>query len=172
MCKNRINILLRLLLPVGLLNIILPYLYPQNLIHYIWFPIMYFIGSFIIFLNFPICVEYTNVKPLYLEDLIIKKTEINDSIDSLNKFKKIYIITMTIFLSILISGISEYVIINDIIKNKPVMEILGIIGGNITLYLKIQHIFAKILLKFFHVLKQKEVKKRSLSDLSDVDEIV
>ena len=150
----------RFLLPFGLTSIIIPFFFQDYLIHYLWFPLLYLFGSFIIFFNFPVLVEYTHNKPLYLEDLTIQETDNN-------KFRKIYIITMTFLLSILVSGISEYIIINGI-RNKPIIELLGIIGGNISIYLNVQNVTGKILLKFFYFLKQREIERRKRSSSDDI----
>lgn len=157
---------IRLLLPVGLASFCIPFLFPDELINYIWFPIFYLVGSYTFFINFPSLVENIHAEPLYLKDLIIEAENRNNDII---KFKKVYVIVMTFILSVLVSGFSEYIISKGI-TGKPVFELLGIIGGNIGIYFKAQNIVGKVLLKFFYFLKQKEVRKRSLSDTDTLED--
>jgi len=156
-CKIRFNQLMYYTqVPFTLGLVIVPIINNEYTLNYLLVPICYFLASLIVFLNFPIIVEVLHSKPLYLENL-------TDNTPQLNRFKNSYKFVMNICLAIVVGGISEYVIIQGI-SSKPIVELFAIIGGNMALFMKIQHIVGKTLLYVCHCFKTREIRR--LSDAS------
>lgn len=149
----------RALLPVSAVFLALPWIFTDDLMNYYTFPIFYFFGSYFIFLNFPSIGENLHAKPIYVQDLIMVEDIENNEV-----FKKTYSIIMNVILAILFAFFSEYVIIKGI-DDRPVVEICGIIGGNISIYMKAQNMVGKILLNFCYTMKER--KRRMSEDLRD-----
>jgi hypothetical protein len=154
----------RALLPFAIGLLTLPFIFPVLLTYYA-IPFIYFTSSYIFFLNFPSLVASLQKRPLYLDDLILD-SEDGDLRD--NRFRKAHSLVMNFILAGLFAAFSEYVIIQGI-RKKPIMEILGLVGGNLSLYFKIQHMAGKMLLRLCHCLKEQEVTKRKLSDSPRLD---
>jgi hypothetical protein len=121
-------------------------------------PACYFFGAYFFFLNFPRIAEVLHQKPIYLEDLTIAQGGILD-----RKFQGMYSIAMNFILAVLFSSFAEYVIIQGV-REKPIVEIMAIVGGNLSLYMKTQNMVGKFLITICHCMKEKEVIKRKLSD--------
>lgn len=156
-CKNRMGqFLYYTQLPITVGLIVVPIINNEYTLNYLLVPICYFFASLIVFLNFPIIVELLHSKPLYLENLA-------DNTPQLNRFKISYKYIMNICLAIVIGGISEYVIIQGV-NSKPIVELFAILGGNMALFMKIQHIIGKSLLYLCHCFKTREIRR--LSDAS------
>lgn len=154
---------IRLLLPFALALLVLPGIFRDELMNYIAIPIFYFFGTYFIFLNFPGIAELLHSRPLYLEDLIIANHQNHPVSDQ--TFKHIYSVIMNFILAMLFAIFAEYVIIKGV-KHKPVVELMAIIGGNMTLYIKAERIAGKIILSFCHFIKEKEVRKMSFSEFT------
>jgi len=144
---------IRILLPISGVLMTLPFVLSPKLINYVTIPIFYFFGTYFVFLNFPSISENFQQKPIYLEDLADKSGLVND------KFKNIYGCLMNFVLAVLFASFAEYVIIKGI-RDKPIVEIMAIIGGNLALYVKTQQTVGKGLLKLCHFLKEKEVQRK------------
>ena len=142
-------------IPVALSLIAFPFVY-QNDLNFIIVPVCFFISCLIIITNFPYIIELLYAKPLYIEDLNPDSIHTEHTI----KFRKTYYIAMNLCLSALFASISEYIIIQGI-NNKPVVEILAIVGGNIALFMKIQNFVGKFLLYICHCMKTREVRRLS-----------
>ncbi len=149
---------IRILLPFAFVFFMLPLILKNALMNYIAFPIFYFFGSYFVFLNFPSIGESLHGKPIYIEDLVIKTNQIKDE-----TFKKIYEIILNFILAILFAFFAEYIIIQGV-KNKPIVEILAIIGGNLSLYMKSQDIIGNIILGICYCVKEKKEAIRKLSE--------
>ena len=149
---------IRLLLPVSGLFLALPCIFRDELMNFYSIPVFYFFGSYFFFLNFPSIGEILHGKPIYVQDLIVNND--NSSVID-HSFKKTYTVLMNFILAVLFSLFSEYILIKGI-EEKPVVEILGIVGGNISLYLKAQNTIGKILLKLCYSMK--EDRKRQMSE--------
>jgi DNA-directed RNA polymerase beta' subunit len=148
-----------LLFAVGFFT--LPMVFREELMNYLAFPIFYFFGSYMVFINFPSIGKILHTKPIYINDLtIIYNNKHRD-----NTLKKIYMVIMNLILAILFAMFSEYIIIKGI-KEKPIIEIFAIIGGNLSLYVKIQSIVGDILLKFCYKIKDTEIYRRKFSSQS------
>lgn len=148
---------IRLLLPVSGLFLALPCIFRDELMNFYSIPVFYFFGSYFFFLNFPYIGEILHGKPIYIEDLIVVDT--NSEID--HSFKKIYTVIMNFILAVLFSLFSEYILIKGI-EEKPIVEILGIIGGNINLYMKAQNTVGKILLQLCYNMKEERKRANSI----------
>ena len=151
---------IRLLLPISAIFMTLPCVFREELMNYYTFPIFYFFGSYFFFLNFPIIGEILHGKPVYIEDLILSTEEKVDD----DSFKKSYAVIMNFILAVLFAIFSEYIIIQGV-RDKPVIEIFAIIGGNWSLYMKAQNTIGKILLDFCYCMKSKEHQRRLSEDI-------
>lgn len=152
----------RLLLLPGLTCIILP-LCLKQLQKVAWIALMYFSGTFMILANFPSVSTFFHKKPLYVEDL---EMAFGESID--RRFKIVYEFLMMLSMSILVAGFADYIWMYGLTKRSPV-EILGLVGGNITVYLKFQNIIGKALLKICFCLKQREENKQLQQETVEED---
>ena len=141
----------RLLIPPGIALMVLPFCIIR-MQQVAWIALSYFMGSFFLLVNFPYFSIVLHSKPIYFEDLSIN-TE--NSID--NRFKTIYETIMIVFLSILIAVFADYIYLNGF--NVPPLEFIGIIGGNISVYLRVQNIVGKGLLKCCFFFKKLEESK-------------
>ena len=151
----------RLLIPFSGLLFALPFIFKENLM-FATVPLFYFLGLYFIFLNFPKIIESVNKKPLYLEDL-------KDEIYGTNqKFYKSYVVLMNFILSALFAGLAEYIFVKGI-RNKPIAEVLAVIGGNISLYLKFQHTCGSLILKLCHCCKVYMLKKEGKTEIEMIE---
>ena len=150
---------IRWLLPFAAVLFALPFIFKENLM-FATVPLFYFLGVYFILLNFPKITESLNKKPLYIEDL-------KDEIYGYNqKFYKAYVVLMNFMLAAVFSGLAEYIIVKGV-RNKPVAEIFAVIGGNISLYLKIQNSGSKIILKICNCCKNYVIKHPVNIDMAD-----
>ena len=105
--------------------------------------------SFILFLNFPIIVTFSNTKPLYYEDLflntsLLPRLEITEQ--SKETFKKIFTFVLVFTNSILTGLLYDYWIIKT--KNtSSIVEIIGISGGILKIFQVINHSIGIVTLK-------------------------
>ena len=103
--------------------------------------------SFILFLNFPIIVTFSNTKPLYYEDLflntsLLPRLEITEQ--SKESFKKIFTFVLVFTNSILTGLLYDYWIIKT--KNtSSIVEIIGISGGILKIFQVINIVFTCLL---------------------------
>ena len=141
----------RLLLPFAIGFVALPF-FLEMFRNVIWIAVLYFTGSLLILLNFPSLSIYPHSKPFYISDFI---REDND-----RRFVAVYKVFMILVMSGMASAFADYIFMREITK-KSVTEIMAIIGGNMAIYLKIQSITGKIMLKVCVCLRNRE---RSLSD--------
>lgn len=148
---------LRLLLPISAAFLAIPFVFKKELMNYYSFPIFGFFGSYFFFLNFPTIGETLHGKPVYVQDLVLSMDGISD-----DSFKKIYTVIMNFILAILFAVFSEYIIIQGV-HDKPMIEIFAIVGGNLSLYMKVQNTVGKILLGVCHWMKSAEVRRRRMS---------
>ena len=73
-------------------------------------------------------------------------------------FQHIYSIVMNFILAALFAGLTEYVILNDV-REKPIVEALGVIGGNLGLYYKIQNTVGGIMICICHKYKLRKLRR-------------
>lgn len=125
------------------------------------------VSSFILTWNFPYFSKYGYTRPIYFEDLeqdklsykkIIKK-KIITNIETSKKFQNKFILLQQLILSITMALIIDYS--THRYKNTALVftEILGIIGGLLSLYLKITKFIGKLILKILYLSKKKERDK-------------
>ena len=148
---------LRLLIPCTGALFAIPIFLKKELMNYYSLPVFYFFGSYFFFINFPIIGEILHGKPTYIEDLVLSSSHDGDIDD--HSFKKIYSVLMNFILAVLFAVFAEYIIIQGI-RDKSVIEVLGIIGGNWSIYMKAADTFGKILLNICYCMKSKEVRRR------------
>jgi hypothetical protein len=146
--------------------IILPVIYQDYLYDYI--PLFYLFGVYIILINFPNISTYLHTRPIYVNDLI-EMDEWDEIYVSKAKynFRSTYVVVMNVFLALLVSILTEYALVKEI-HDKPYVEIFGLFGGILSIYIKIQNVFGKLLLSTFQHFHTK--RKRSMSmELSEND---
>ena len=122
------------------------------------------ISSFILTWNFPYFSKFGYTKPIYFEDLEqeklnldkVAKNKIISNIENSKKFQNRFILFQQIILSVTLALIIDYS--THRYKNTSLVftEILGLLGGLFTLYLKITQFIGKIILKILYVNKKKE----------------
>ena len=112
-----------------------------------------FITFSILFWNIPFLIIVLHTTPVYYEDLKIISTATNTDIynlqsifSGLNGFISSIFITMIIF----------YILTTYKIKDYSIIELLGIIGGLGSFYLKIQAILGKSLLTILFTIKESD----------------
>ena len=70
------------------------------------------------------------------------------------QFKLVYEMVMIFFLSLLIGAMADYVYLNG--DNLSPIEFVGIVGGNLSVYLRIQNGVGKVLLKLCYFIKHRQ----------------
>lgn len=138
----------RILLPISGLLFVVPFVFEKDSLLVTTMPLSYFLGLYFFLINFPGISESIHTRPLYIEDL--KMEESNHS----EKFQKIYTILMNFLLASLFAGLAEYMIIQNIL-DKPLIEALGIIGGNLGIYYKLQRTIGGIMIALCHKYQKK-----------------
>lgn len=119
---------------------------------------------FILFLNFPIIVTFSNTKPLYYEDLfldtsLLPKLQIDE--ESKECFKKTFSYILVVTNSILSGLLYDYWVIKT--KNtSSLVEIVGISGGILKIFQIINHSTGIVTLKI--------IKYRIRARISSFDE--
>ena len=142
----------RFLLPISGALIALPLIFQEQLMNVVIIPIFCFFGSYFIFLNFPGIAESLHSKPIYNEDLIVERTgNISDE-----TFKVIHSGIMNFVLALLFAFFSEYIIIKQKISSKSPFEIIGLVGGNLGIYMGVQDTVGRVMLSICHYLKETE----------------
>lgn len=105
--------------------------------------------SFILFLNFPILVTFSNTKPLYYEDLflntsLLPRLEITEQ--SKESFKKTFTYILVFTNSILTGLLYDYWIMKTK-HTSSLVEIIGISGGILKIFSLINHSTGIVTLK-------------------------
>jgi len=106
---------------------------------------MYFTGSLFLLINFPCLSTRLHSKPIFIEDLVME----NDM-----RYKKVYEMLMIFFLSVLLAIFADYLYVKGV--NTSPFEFLALIGGNSSLYLRLQDVVGKIILKIAYYYKNRE----------------
>lgn len=144
-----------LLCPFGM--VIVMGIYPEYLFDVKYITPIAFVCSFIIFWNFPQIGAWLQSKPTYVEDLAINVK----SVDIRYRFVKRYTLVTNFFLSGLFVVIIDYTFFQqyNTTTNLDTFEMVGIIGGVMSLYFKIQAILGKMLLLLFYRMKKRSVRR-------------
>ena len=159
---------LKYLLPISAFLLISPLIFPEQLVNYITLPIFYFFGMFFLLINFRQVGEFLYRKPIYLEDLVVEHRMIRlqnptifTGVYNDNTLQLTYGVVMNFILAFLFALFSEYIVVKDV-RQLPIIEIFGIIGGNLSLYFRVQSIVGKVIIKIFHIFKERMEKERNL----------
>jgi len=155
---------IRLLLPISALFFIIPPLFPAQLMNYLAFPTCYLFGSYFVFLNFPGIAGSLQAKMLYIDDLVITKGVKDET------FKQIYNVLMDFVLAVIFAIASESVVIQGI-DERPLVEIIALIGGTYSFCTKTQDIAGKYLLRLCHLIKEIEIERRDSVNSRHANEI-
>ena len=122
-----------------------------------------FISLLILTWNFPYISKYSYTKPLYFEDLYSEpvnyKKKIIKNIQKSKKFSDKFLIFQQLILSVTISFVVDYIVIKYKMNNYQPMEFLGLIGGILSLHLKISRYIGKLLLNLLYKMKNEEKNK-------------
>jgi len=140
---------------------VLPFIFNKDIVLYATLPLLHFLAVYFFLLNFPGLVESLHSRPLYIEDLEI--ASLGSSTPD-RSFRTTYSIVMNFILAVLFAGITEYVVLNDI-RKKPVVEALGIIGGNLGLYYKLQDCIGSIIIYLCYNSKIKALSQTKESSI-------
>lgn len=123
-----------------------------------------FISLMIFGWNFPSISKLYYSKPIYFDDLDDNnennKKHIHNrilyNIELSSKFKLKFIIFQQLIISLTLSIIIEYITIKYRTNKYNTMELLGLIGGLISLFAKVIRIVGKLFLSFLYYKKKKE----------------
>jgi hypothetical protein len=128
-----------------------------------------FISLFILTWNFPSLSKSFYMRPIYYEDLYNEKMDITIedlskkkilyNIELSKKFKDKFLVIQQFILSLTLAIIIEYFSLKYNQKIYSISEILGMIGGILSLYLKLINIIGKTSLSLLYKMKIKEKKK-------------
>lgn len=152
---------IRLLLPVAGTLFVTPFVYPI-FYNVIWFPILYFFASYFTFLNFPCIVETLHKKPMYFEDLTIVKKSVSDK-----TFQKVYTVIMSFMLALVFGIVSDYVLLQGIHK-KSLADIIGIVGANVLVFMKVQNEIGRLLVSICHSAKDSDSLRNVIGRISNL----
>ena len=153
-----------ILIPI---SIILPSL---NFIHtfnnFIYLFLSTSISLLILTWNFPYLSHVSYNKPIYYDDLIKNDIQSNEerkniiyNLEISNKFRHKFIFFQQIIFSFTVAIMVEYISIRYHDINFLTTEFLGILGGLISLYLKIIKLTGKVILIVLYRLKKRERNK-------------
>ena len=114
------------------------------------------INLIILFYNFPFLVNIFHTTPVYYEDIeIIEKTTGTKT----NSLQNTFCFVNGIFNIIFVIIVYDYLYFRYLKDNKTnTVETLGIIGGFLTIYYKLQTYFGKLLLTILYHIKKKHFK--------------
>jgi len=136
----------RSLIFISIVALTIPFVFTKHVLETrkISVPILYWFGSYFILINTNV-VQSINNKPIYFSEII----DTIEDIDKKKKIIKIYTFVMNILLSLIGSGVIEFFLFQDF-YDKSLVEIAGIVGGNIGLYFSCQNTCSEILLKLIN----------------------
>ena len=129
----------------------------------------FFISMLIITWNYPHLSKISYTRPIYFEDLVEDKIEKIDrkiiyNIELSKKFKNRFIVFQQLILSFTLAILVEYFL--KYAKNQyNITEFLGLMGGMISLYVKITRTVGKFVLVSLYKWKMKE-KNRLLEKIN------
>jgi hypothetical protein len=125
-----------------------------------------FISLLILTWNFSYLAKLCYSKPIYFEDLEDDKSEkkrikskIMYNIELSNKFKKRFIIFQQFLASIGFSIVVEYINIKYNTTEYSTIELLGVIGGLLSLQARVIQLCGRMFLSLLYYLKEKEREK-------------
>ena len=139
----------------------------RDMIH---FPIVVFVGIFVLLWNFPTFIYYTTSKPLFYEDIFIDQDKVPNYNVHPKLKEKFEAIMQWIFVttnSLLAAALAEYWLLKTV-KIKNYAEILGVTGGILKIFQSVNHGFGVVLLKIFK--RQIEKENRKLKEYGENEE--
>ena len=123
------------------------------------------ISIYVILLNFPNIVKIAHSKPVYFNDL----EDINGASEKLKKkYQQIFVVILQILLTVIMSGMFYYYYSRFHNTTLSNLEILGVLGGYISLLSKIERLVGKSLLSILNYYKK---SSPSLSYCNDGNKI-
>ena len=140
---------------------------------YISLPIFIFFIGFIVYWNFPILILFTNLRPLYYEDLFIDTSKIPlIRIDPKIKqrFEVFFEWSLIFSNSLFSAAIAEYWLYKAYSKESYI-EIIGVTGGILKIFQLINHMNGNIILHITKTFIDKEIKKNKTMELTQVNGI-
>jgi hypothetical protein len=156
--KNKCNTIKRCCLIVT----IFPFLPLIHIREFEWCREVYYsiftisISTYVILINFPIIVKQFHSRPIYYDDLEDTKF-INVSIRK--RFQFIFIFILQITLTLIVAGLVYYYHDRLNHTNLSNMEVFGVLGGFISLLLKIENIVGKISLTVINIIKSRDLSQ-------------
>lgn len=138
--------------------------------YYIFFSL--FTSLLILTWNFPVISRIIYSRPIYFEDLSKdlnlekkEKTKIIYDIENSDKFKSRFILFQQLIISLIISLMAEYIQsrFSDDSDSSP-FEIIGVIGGLISIMIKIIRLLGKFTLYIIYKQKKKESNIENIED--------
>lgn len=125
---------------------------------YVYFPMVTFFMSAIIYWNFPLLILFTNSRPLYYEDLFIDFSQLPLlNIDADLKARYIFVLELCIILtnSLFTAAMSEYWFY-QVSDERSYVEIIGITGGILKIFQLINHVNGCLILFVLKRMIQRE----------------
>lgn len=174
-CNKKCNLVFhwkRFFLPLAISLPIL--IYFDKLRNDIYIFISCMISSLIICWNFPKLAKLGHMRPIYIEDLdeldnlnkkVIKKKILN-TIESSKKFQYRFVLVQQLILSITLALIIEYATYRYKNTQLFLTEILGLLGGLVSLYSKITRMLGKLILYILYQNKKKE-REKMIQEITD-----
>jgi hypothetical protein len=125
-----------------------------------------FISLLILTWNFPIISKIFYSRPIYFEDLDDKEEEYKKSkrkimykIERSSKFKTRFLVSQQFFFSIGIAVVADYINTRISQSRYGILEMLGLIGGILSLMVKLLRFCGRIILYFIYKQKKKETNQ-------------
>ena len=153
-----------ILIPISIILPSLNFLHIFN--NFIYLFLSTSISLLILTWNFPYLSHVSYNKPIYYDDLIKNDIQSNEerkniiyNLEISNKFRHKFIFFQQIIFSFTVAIMVEYISIRYHDINFLTTEFLGILGGLISLYLKIIKLTGKVILIVLYRLKKRERNK-------------
>tara|TARA_A100001015_G_C15038820_1_gene738141 strand:- start:994 stop:1602 length:609 start_codon:yes stop_codon:yes gene_type:complete len=163
----------RCFLPLVFIYILIPFKPFNEILSYVYFPLISGGAGFIIFWNFPFFAYFTASRPLYYEDLFIDEKKLpNYNIDDLikDKYQTILLWILILTNSILIAALSDFWLYKTASENN-ILQILGITGGIIKIFQVVNNTFGRILLKIIKreiIIENKRFENQQINNIENI----
>lgn len=120
------------------------------------------LATYVVLLNFPSAVKKIHSRPLYYDDL-----EDDRFIDNSTRkrFQFIFICILQITLTLIISGLIYYYYDRLYNTNLSKIEVFGVLGGSISLLLKIENVIGKLTLTCINIMKSRSMHTETISHM-------
>jgi len=139
---------------------------------YIYFPLIVFSASFVLFMNYPILVVRSNLRPVYFgNDLFIDREKLpylaltrREKKELLLRIKWLLILLF----SMLSAALSDYWLLKTE-NTTSYFEILGVTGGILKLFQLVTHLLASLLLENTRDKAYNKARKNSDLDIIEIE---